>query len=88
LHIDTDYQAAGPAGETVLAFELEHHGRRYQCRRTVRGTVRLSQHVEVIGTGERLDTGLYGGSAHSVETMENIARIIALELIKRHVPAS
>jgi len=65
-------------------FTIEVDGKEYECKRVVEGKAVLTQTVVVEGVGSEADTAKYGGKhGHRVESMENMAKQIARELIAK-----
>ena len=64
-------------------FSIEHDGTQYRCERIVTGKRVLRQTIHVAGVGSEEDSVDYGSRGHPPETMADIARCIAYEIVQR-----
>lgn len=63
-------------------FKIQHNKKIYKCERYVFGTGVLKQTILVDGCGSKPDFDRYGPNFHPFETMAELARIIAHELVQ------
>lgn len=63
-------------------FEIEQNGKAYRCNRVVTGKRVLTQVITVLGVGSKADSANYGSRGHPISTMEDIAGIIAHEILR------
>jgi hypothetical protein len=69
-------------------FCVEVDKKSYQCERVVSSTAVLTQTVTVRGIGSEDDSAEYGPSALPVISMEGIATLIAIRIVRKSVPGS
>lgn len=62
-------------------FTVTHDGKDYACERLVTGTRVLTQTITVYGNGSKPDNS-YGARGHPINTMESVASLIALDIIR------
>lgn len=66
-------------------FSVEVDGKKYQCQRSVSGSRELNQTIYVQELGKsKIDSASYGPNGHPYASMESVARIIALEIIREN----
>jgi hypothetical protein len=66
-------------------FTVEMNGKTYRCVREVEGARVLHQSVSAHGIGSENDGARYGAKHHPIVSMEGIARLIATQIIKKHL---
>jgi hypothetical protein len=66
------------------AFTVKAKDKTYDCERVVTGKRVLRQTIHIKGIGSKLDPASYGPKPKhsSIITMENVARLIAREIIR------
>lgn len=67
-----------------IKFQYEGH----DCERVVTQARFLTQEIIVRGVGWKKDYADYGPGRHPISTMEQIARMIADEILREHLPAT
>lgn len=65
-------------------FTLDSSGNTYNCEREVTGKRVMRQMIRVVGVGSKRDSADYGSKGHPPQTMQSIARVIALEIIREN----
>jgi hypothetical protein len=69
-----------------ISFTVEGGGKSYVCERAVTAARVMRQRIEVLGIGSKGDNATYGPGTHPSCTMEDIARLIAWEIIGQKAP--
>jgi hypothetical protein len=74
--------------EETFCFEIEVEGKKYKCRRVVKGTRHLTQVIFVEGIpGYEHDQADYSRNLHDPKFMESFAETIAGSMIRKHLRA-